>query len=225
LNTIDLDNISKQIASSASADTLNNLIVNMAAGVDETEDMSSIGTSSMPPLTLNVVSPSSINHGIDLGSIISHHDTIRRSEILFTKKNEGDLVTKEDRDKYQRLIYKYENKSAGKLSTTLGRSLRQIVMDVVVPNVKFIEFEHLDGLDTNTMIQLRSYPSFWEPDLLQNDTLQNDILGSYSKSTQLTLRNKCITWMMMRDKVLETIRNHRSNVQVEMKKDCVEGEF
>ena len=204
----------------------------MAAAIDEMEEMSSIGTNSntfhsntMPPLTLNVVSPSSINQGIDLGSIISHNDTIRRSEILFTKKKECDLVTKEDKDKYQRLIYKYENKSVGKLSANLGRSLRQVVMDVVVPNVKFIEFEHLDGLDTNTMIQLRSYPSFWEPDLLQKDTLQNDILGSYSKSTQLTLRNKCITWMMMRDKVLETIRTHRSNVQVEMKKECVEGEF
>lgn len=51
-------------------------------------------------MTLNVVSLSSLNEGIDLGSILALLEDLK----FCSQKNENDLVTKEDRDKFQCLI-------------------------------------------------------------------------------------------------------------------------
>ena len=102
-------------------------------------------------------------------------------------------------------------------------SVRCLVSRIIVPGVKFIKNEFIDGKSKRRKEKDRRFPSFWEPDLTVKVSLQREILDSMSVLKDSPLQEKARYWMGIRDKVLDTIRQYRNNTTNKIKKDAVEG--
>ena len=104
-------------------------------------------------------------------------------------------------------------------------TIRLIVNREIVSSVKFIRNEHVDGKTKQLKDKTKQFPSFWQPDLRQGKTMYTDILDQVGNLKHANLQTKVMYWLGIQDKVLETIRSHRSNTLTKMKRDIVEGNY
>lgn len=109
------------------------------------------------------------------------------------------------------------------LSKEAMDSVRVLVNRIIIPGVKFIKNEFIDGKSKKRKERDKKFPSFWEPDLTVKVSLQREILDAMSVLKNSTLQEKARYWMGIRDKVLDTIRQYRNNTTNKIKKDAVEG--
>ena len=89
------------------------------------------------------------------------------------------------------------------------RIVRENVNTYIVPKVKFITGEHTDHMSREQKEKIKRYPSFWQPDLMKENTLQSDILSKLC-TDDMNIQQKVRYWKGICHKVLETIRVHRS---------------
>jgi hypothetical protein len=135
-----------------------------------------------------------------------------------------DEVTMNEEQKKDLLIRSYAILTPKVFQQESLNTIRLIVNRDIVSSVKFIRQEHVDGKSKLMKDKTKQFPSFWHPDLRQKKSMYNDILNSVGNLNNASLQYKVKYWMGIRDKVLETIRSHRSNTLTKIKKDIVEGE-
>ena len=104
-------------------------------------------------------------------------------------------------------------------------TIHLIVNREIVSSVKFIRNEHVDGKTKQLKDKTKQFPSFWHLDLRQGKTMYTDILDQVGNLKHANLQTKVMYWLGIQDKVLETIRSHRSNTLTKMKRDIVEGNY
>jgi hypothetical protein len=75
--------------------------------------------------------------------------------------------------------------------------------------------------------KLRDFPSFWRPDFSRKEgcRLQDELFSRFGNLVDANLVVKCQYWMCYRNKVLETIRIHRSTTATSMRLKVIEGKF
>ena len=100
------------------------------------------------------------------------------------------------------------------------RTVRENVNTYIVPKVKFITGEHTDHMSREQKEKIKRYPSFWQPDLMKENTLQSDILSKLC-TDDMNIQQKVRYWKGICHKVLETICVHRSCTSQRISDDVV----
>jgi len=136
-----------------------------------------------------------------------------------------DEVTMDEDQKKDLLIRSYAILSPKIFNQESLNTIRLIVNREIVSSVKFVKHEHVDGKTKMLRDKAKQFPSFWQPDLRQKKSMYNDILNQVGNLNHASLQHKVMYWLGIRDKVLETIRSHRSNTLTKLKKDIVEGKY
>ena len=134
-----------------------------------------------------------------------------------------DEVTMNEDQKKDLLIRSYAILSPKVFNQESLNTIRLIVNREIVSSVKFVRHEHVDGKSKKLKDITKQFPSFWQPDLRVQRSMYNDILNSVGNLNDASFQQKAMYWMGIRDKVLETIRSHRSNTLTKLKRDIVEG--
>ena len=138
--------------------------------------------------------------------------------------NEDEVNMNEDQKK-DLLIRSYAILSPKVFNQESLNTIRMIVNREIVSSVKFVKHEHVDGKSKQLREKAKQFPSFWQPDLRIKNSMYNDILNQVGNLNHASLQQKVMYWLGIRDKVLETIRSHRSNTLTKLKNDIVEGKY
>ena len=153
----------------------------------------------------------------------NQHHTIEEPFILDTGGEALDESTMTDEDKRIYLMGIYSGQMGDYLTKETLNEIGKHVRTQVVRKIKFIPFETISGLTKEAIENTRKFPSFWQPDLTVQNTVQNDIFALYPTLANGDLRTKAFAWMGMRQKVIESIRMHQNNTKNTIQKNVVEG--
>lgn len=99
--------------------------------------------------------------------------------------------------------------------------IRKICNKYICSKVKFIKHEHLFGSTKVVQEKLKSFPSFWEPDVTKEKSMAYDIMSKCHGFAEMSVWNKVRLWKAVRAKVIQTIRAHRNTVQTKLQKSIV----
>ena len=166
-----------------------------------------------------------------------NNESIRTQNLQNTSENENneiqeivDVVAEESNLRTQNeirnyLITLYDISVPIAFNAETLNTIGTIVRNKVVRNVKFVLHEHTSGLSREGIERSRNYPSFWKPDLTNNRSIQSDIFSEFPDMADATLQYQVQAWIGMRDKVLQSIRSHRSTTQSSIQVSIVNGKF
>ena len=140
---------------------------------------------------------------------------------------EAELIEKEklmDVDAKRRLlIHYYQTCEPSCYNKETLAFIGKTVKRVIVRKVKFIQNEHTCGMTKKMVETTRKFPSFWQPDLTNSNTIQADLFREMEDLSESSLRTKVMAWMGMRSKVMSSIRQHRGVVSTAIQSDVLDG--
>ena len=96
-------------------------------------------------------------------------------------------------------MYSYATLPATHFSPEGKAQVRQIVNQFIVRNVKFVKNEYTDRMSSEKKNQVKRFPSFWEPNLLEENSMHKDIFKHMHMEKEL-IQTKVQYWKGMRNK-------------------------
>ena len=151
------------------------------------------------------------------GQLVSN---LTSESIIISSEQQMDLDTQR-----RHLIETYQTCEPYPYNKETLASIGKIVRQVLVKKVKFIEHEHTSGMSRQMIDKTRIFPSFWQPDLTQQNNIQSDLFREFEELQRSSLKTKAIAWMGMRRKVLKSIREHRNTVCTAIQQDMIAGKY
>ena len=156
-------------------------------------------------------------HQQNSGRLVSN---LTSESIMISSEQQMDLDTQR-----RHLIETYQTCEPYPYNKETLASIGKIVRQVLVKKVKFIEHEHTSGMSRQMIDKTRIFPSFWQPDLTQQNNIQSDLFREFEELQRSSLKTKAIAWMGMRRKVLKSIREHRNTVCTAIQQDMIAGKY
>ena len=128
-----------------------------------------------------------------------------------------------DAEKRTYMIKLYNTLKFKGMSKEMLNDVGKQVRTNIVRHIKFVPDEHTSGLTRGAIENSRKFPSFWQPDLTIENSLQNDCFDMFTHIATGTLKKKVQAWIDMRSEVVKSIRMHRNNTRNAVQKSVVEG--
>ena len=123
------------------------------------------------------------------------------------------------------LMSLYDNIPPKEINKETMDLIGKFVRQNIVRNIKFVQNENICGLSQGAIDGTKTFPSYWKPDLTQEQSLQMDIFKEFPDIDNGTLYDKVQVWKKINNMVLKWIRQHRNSSQTAIQSCVVEGKY